>query len=174
MESEDALVIAEFLENIMPGLLRVVKANEYKRLSKYGLTMPQFFAIALLEEKGSCMMKQMGEELDLSLGTITGIVDRLIRQGLADRVYGTEDRRVVKAALTKKGADLVEKLREQRIEALSEKLELVEKDDIEVFLNVMHTIITGLYEKGDQESAGFFSTATEDKTNFVQIVSNND
>jgi DNA-binding MarR family transcriptional regulator len=136
---------AKQLERLLPSLIKASKKLEEKRLGTYSLTLPQFFAMMVLENNGSCMMKELGEELGLSLGTVTGIVDRLIREGLAERFPDAEDRRVVRARLSEKGRKLMRTIHEERRRALARRLQNLGENELENLMTLI-TKISQLFE----------------------------
>ena len=72
MRKSRAVDFAMMLDSFIPELVRAARNQESRRLSRYSLTLPQFFALSCLEE-GPRMMKELGEDLGLTLGTVTGI-----------------------------------------------------------------------------------------------------
>lgn len=73
-----------------------------------GLTMPQMVTLLAIHDNGSCRMGMLAEVTQQSGGTLTGIVDRLIDDGLVERIRSVEDRRVIEVALTSEGRARVE------------------------------------------------------------------
>src|SRR6266508_3134409 len=67
------------------------------------LTMPQMVTLFAIREHGTCRMGALIEATRQSGGTITGIVDRLIADGLVARTHIADDRRVVEVTLTPAG-----------------------------------------------------------------------
>ena len=51
-----------------------------------GLTMPQMVTLLAIYDSGSCRMGDLADATQQSGGTLTGIVDRLIVDGLVERV----------------------------------------------------------------------------------------
>ena len=72
-------------------------------LSAYGLTPSQFEILTVLAQEGSIPLNRLSERLCCACSNITGIVDRLERDGLVERERSHEDRRVILLALTAKG-----------------------------------------------------------------------
>lgn len=137
MDRKTAMEYAERVDSLLPNLIRMAKNQETKRLARYSLTLPQFFALSALEHHGPCMMREMGEELGLTLGTVTGIIDRLTREGLVQRYSDSHDRRIVMVRLTPKGTKLFGKIRRERVETLSDRLQEIEMEDIENFTELL-------------------------------------
>ena len=55
-------------------------------------------------------MSQLSNELMVSNGNVTGLVDRLAREGHVDRTPSPDDRRVQMVSLTKSGAKFFEQI----------------------------------------------------------------
>jgi DNA-binding MarR family transcriptional regulator len=68
-----------------------------------GLTMPQMITLLSIHDSGSCRMGTLADATQQSGGTLTGIVDRLIDDGLVERVRSVNDRRVIEVTLTAEG-----------------------------------------------------------------------
>jgi len=82
------------------------------------VTMPQMKVLMLLRENGALRVGVLARHLNVSTPTITGIVDRLVRQDLVKREGDPSDRRVVLNVLTPKGEQLMERLRHRSDEEL--------------------------------------------------------
>ncbi|MCB2100167.1 MAG: MarR family transcriptional regulator [Rhodobacterales bacterium] len=67
-------------------------------------TLPRFDAMAQLERApGGLTMGQLSRRMMVSNGNVTGVVDRLVGDGLAERVSVPGDRRANVVRLTKRG-----------------------------------------------------------------------
>ena len=119
-------------------LLRLTRGTEnhlreFLRL-RFDTTLPRFDVAAALYRKGGPMkMSELSQMLLVSNGNATAVVDRLERDGLASRVPGDEDRRVVLVSLTGKGRawfDEVAAAHEAEIDALFAGLDHHELDTI--------------------------------------------
>src|SRR3989442_13232429 len=69
-----------------------------------GLTPSQFDVIATLGETEGMTCKELSEKTLVTKGTLTGVLDRLEKKGLIERVPSREDRRGTLIPLTPKGA----------------------------------------------------------------------
>lgn len=132
------------LDNALPDIIRFARNVESQRLARFGLSLTQYFTMASLAHNGDLMMKELGSDLDLSMGAITGIVDKLTEMKIVSRQTVESDRRVVKARLTEKGVRLFDSVQADRLEALSESMSKLSDDDVKVFLNVLNTLIGSL------------------------------
>lgn len=75
---------------------------------KFNVTLPQFDLMAALDqvaEDEGLSMGQLSERLRVSNGNVTGVVNRLVKEGLATRWSPPEDRRTSFISLTREGRD---------------------------------------------------------------------
>ena len=81
--------------------------QEIKRdVSKEQFTIPQFEILSCLDRTKGLPLSEIAERLLVSGGNVTGIIDRLERDGYVYRVRDKTDRRVVRALLTEKGFEI--------------------------------------------------------------------
>ena len=71
------------------------------------LTLLQVHVIRLIEYHKLCTMGKLAKSMGISLGSITQMIDRLIRKEYVKRTRSTTDRRVVYAELTLKGRKVI-------------------------------------------------------------------
>jgi DNA-binding MarR family transcriptional regulator len=86
--------------------------------SDVNVTIQQLRVMTILYNDGPRRVSLLARRLSVSTPTMTGILDRLVRQGLISRQDDPEDRRVVLNALTEKGQDLIERLQPVQSERL--------------------------------------------------------
>ncbi len=99
-----------------PDLDRVVEAvlylyTESRRLTKgvagqYGLTGPQLSVVKLLESVPRLSLSELSWRIRAKNSTVSGIIDRMEREGLVTRERSSADRRVVHISLTEVGRQL--------------------------------------------------------------------
>jgi len=70
-----------------------------------GATQQQWAVLDILNDAGpgGMPLSELGKQLDVTKGNITGLVDRMERDGLAKRKDDPRDRRVIRANITAKG-----------------------------------------------------------------------
>ena len=81
-----------------------------KRLTEYDVTPVQHGVLNCLMGKSYDTPKHLAESMSLETSTISGVLDRMQKKGLIDRVINKEDRREVQVRLTDKGRELEEKI----------------------------------------------------------------
>lgn len=91
------------------NLSRVMRhVHDYyeKRLSPFGLTPPQYFVFNALWMDDGISMSELGELVSLDGSTLTGIIDRMEKNGYVERKLNPNDRRSVLVFLTDKARDM--------------------------------------------------------------------
>ena len=86
---------------------RVIEAEVRENLRRdHDTTLPRFDVMAaLMRADAGLKMSELSDELRVSNGNVTGIVDRLVQDGMVVRVPVEGDRRATRVALTQKGRD---------------------------------------------------------------------
>ena len=77
-------------------------------LSQFNITPGQYGVLSCLWKNGSCTPKEISQILRLENSTISGVLDRMQKRGLINRVVDPEDRRSVQVVPTEEG--LIERL----------------------------------------------------------------
>jgi MarR family 2-MHQ and catechol resistance regulon transcriptional repressor len=74
-----------------------------------GATQQQWAVLTILNEAGpnGLPLSDLGRNLDVTKGNITGLIDRMERDGLARRKDDPRDRRVIRAMITPKGRKIL-------------------------------------------------------------------
>ena len=95
------------------------------------ITMPQAKILYLLGAMGDLHMSDLVQRLGVSLSTISGLVDRIVDQGLAHRHDDPVDRRQVVVGLTPAGSAFIDRFRELNARQMRELLELLGDHDLD-------------------------------------------
>jgi len=102
MKAENQAVINELVGSIRK-LVRAVYLDSKKMARRYGLTGPQSAVLRLLVKNGSLSSAEVSRQLYVTPSNVTGIVDRLEKKGLVERIRKEGDRRVALINLTRSG-----------------------------------------------------------------------
>ena len=73
-----------------------------KTLEPYQLTFPQYLVLLALWEKDNLLVKELGERLELGIGTLNPIINRLIERGWVNKRQSKKDKRAFLISLTEK------------------------------------------------------------------------
>lgn len=119
---------------VMRELARTYQAftsYDEEHIRQLGLTVPQFDVLATLGNTPGMTMGQIAEKTLSTKGTLTGIVDRLEKKGLVQRVVPPENRRCFIIVLTPAGEKLFEEVFPAHIAYLKERFDRLNHEQLE-------------------------------------------
>lgn len=120
-----------------------------RELLELEVTMPQLKIMVILYIQSAIRMGNIAEDLQVSMATATGLVDRLVDRGLVVREGMPDDRRVVLVRLSEGGMRALNGVWET---ASEHSRELLESLDI-VHLNMFQEVLQIMLETAEYESS---------------------
>jgi len=142
-----SIVTTALPESVRPDVDQVVETiiylyTESRRLTKgiareVGLTGPQLTVLKLLETFQDLSLSSLSERIRAQNSTVTGIIDRMEREGLVGRERSKSDRRVVYIKLTEKGAKLAREIRVEPLEIFRTALTSLTPADLRDLLRIL-------------------------------------
>ena len=140
---------------VMMKAMRALTRYAAAGIEETGLGLSDFGVLEILLHKGPLPVNTIGPIVDLTPGSISIAVDRLVAKGLVSRVESAEDRRVRMVALTPAGKNLIvaafQKHAAQMRRVFSE-LSAEELRDFEMALKRIGKRAAGLMEISSGES----------------------
>jgi len=115
------------------------------------LTPHQIHAVMWLGQDGPLTMGELARRVGITEKTITGLVDRLEQQGYLGRERAQDDRRVVRARLTGKGAEVFRDLDAHIQEKLTRLLGLLDPADRKALQRLLEKLARRLSEEATSE-----------------------
>jgi DNA-binding MarR family transcriptional regulator len=122
---KDASRLADFIMFTQRSFL----LNLSKELNKGNVSFAQFFLLGYLAKEEFLTMTDISKKMGHSTAAATGLVDRLEKLGYVQRVHASDDRRKVMVQVTKKGIELVGKMREDIVESLVDLMDDLDSDE---------------------------------------------
>ena len=113
------------------------KSTMFHLADAHGLTIPQLFTLHAILHEGTTMGR-VAEIMHCDASNITGVVDRLVAQGLVVRSESRSDRRTKVLALTPEGNRVIQGI----IDSLPERLGCSQLNEQE--RQVLHTVVRKL------------------------------
>ena len=129
--------IATDFFDLIPGLHDLLRQGpggkpHLESLRPAGPDVPgQIRVMRGLRRRGPLTMQELAAATDVSAPTVTGIVKRLVTQGIVSRQPHTDDGRVVVVDLTAEGRAAMDAFRQSRIDALQARIETLDSADRE-------------------------------------------
>ena len=100
--------IAKTISELLPTFIRHMYPYVFQPIA---VPPSQVLALVSIEERGGCTLTELRKEMHVSAPTVTGIIDRLVRDDYVKRNADRDDRRVKNVILTKKGQKIVNQFR---------------------------------------------------------------
>lgn len=101
----------EALGFVVHDVARMMRWQFDRRAADIGLTRSQWQVLAHLLRSNGMQQKQLAEEMDITAITLTGLLDRMERDGWVERRADPADRRAKRIFLTEKVAPVMKELR---------------------------------------------------------------
>ena len=136
----DLLDFADRLASTMPVFAKAFLKHQISDIYKGKITPVQFVVLDFLNKQGESKMKEIATFMGVSMATTTGVVERLVRDGYAQRLNDAKDRRIVRARLTVKGRTFIQKIYQKRREMIINLFGKVSRQDRESYLRILTKI----------------------------------
>ena len=91
-----------------------------KELNKGSVSYAQFFLLGYLANEDYLTMTDISKKMGHSTAAATGLVDRLEKLGYVQRLHASDDRRKVMVQITRKGIEMVTRLRNSIADSITE------------------------------------------------------
>jgi DNA-binding MarR family transcriptional regulator len=101
---------------------RTMRAHAPDAWMQLNLTILQVKSLFFITNNGSTNFKTLAKALKVTPSNLTGVIDRLVEQGIVSRTENPQDRRMMLLKATEKGESLVSELRERRLSYLTKAL----------------------------------------------------
>lgn len=108
------------------------KASKYwkKSVDDLGITGVQAMVINALSEQNQITSMQLGQRVQLDSATMTGLLDRLEKSGLIQRIADEKDRRAVRVSLTDSGIETARQVQQRQLEANKSFMQKLDKEEV--------------------------------------------
>jgi MarR family transcriptional regulator, organic hydroperoxide resistance regulator len=127
MEKKEIIKEVMELQHQTDLILRQFEPEPWIELN---LTLAQLKSLFFIAAREKTNFKKLAEALGVTPPNVTGIIDRLVEQGLVTRTENPEDRRIMLLQSTDKGVELLNNLRERHIAQMSQVLSYLTNDEL--------------------------------------------
>lgn len=138
---------------LMPVFLREVMKSERNYFVSGKITVPQLHALESISERGEYPMSQIAKSLGVKPSTATGLVDHLVKIGLARRFTSSRDRRVVLVALTAKGSRILRDIWREKRKTIVRVFGRLAPGDRAAHLDILGKIVRGFAEVSEKQES---------------------
>lgn len=141
--------IAEF-ENLLQLLAKSFHTSGPSHLGELDITFQQFMVMRFIYQKDCPKMTDLADDLKVTMGNVTTMIDRLIKQNYLIRKDDPEDRRIVRVCLTNKGKDLIKKAAEVRKKHMEIVLNKLSKEDRNSLFRIMEKLAQAIQKDREE------------------------
>ena len=122
---------------VMNRALRPIEERLEQQVEAHGLSFTEFAVLEVLLHKGPLPLGEIGSRILLTSGSMTYVIDKLVRRGLIERKACETDRRVVHAELTKQGRSLIEEVFPAHAALIHDLMDGLRPDEQEDVINLL-------------------------------------
>ena len=108
--------------------------------------LAQLKSLLIIAVKGGTNFSALAQDLKVTPGDVTGIIERMVGQGLVSREPSSEDRRIIWLQATDKGRDLLANLMESQTRHMVHILEYMNLEDLKSLLRGLSGFIHAVGE----------------------------
>lgn len=129
---------------------RVMKGEMQFSSDHAKLSMLQIQILLYINQEKQVQMKDLASNFTITLPTATSLSDNLIKDGLIQRNRSTQDRRVVTLTISKKGNDILKKIKDKRNEKMKMLLSYLSEKQKEDFLSILTSLKENIEKKHEK------------------------
>lgn len=139
-------MIFEYFDKIKALLSSEIWENMLLNCSKNEL-----FVIVLIYRKGQVNMTEIADYINVPLNTATGIIARMEKKGIVNRMRSPEDKRVVTIQLTDDGKTYFKKIMTEMFHYGSILLECCNPEDLQRLIQIIDRFMDALVKEKEQK-----------------------
>lgn len=140
MPSLTLLEFADRMNEILPLVMKEFARRQASELYRGRVTLPQFFILEFLHKQGEAKMTHLAHFMKVTTAAMTGLIERLVRDGYCLRLDDPGDRRIIKVRLTSRGNELVGKVSRQRRQMILDTFDRISEADRRDYLRILMQI----------------------------------
>jgi DNA-binding MarR family transcriptional regulator len=120
-----------------------------KNLKQKKIPHSYYHILKVLKKSGELPMSEISRSVYISKSNMTSIIDKLVEDGLVERLPNKNDRRIIDISLTDKGNDLLRNWRKHSNNEIKMNLSLLSNEDLEKFYESVENIKNILLKIGE-------------------------
>lgn len=134
------------LHSLAFHILPIGNTDDDQLCAELSLSQMRCLAVFLCDNVVPLKMSDVAKKLNVTLPTVTQIVDKLVSIELLERVRDEEDRRLVMVSITEKGKVLIKMAQDRRRESFKWWLEKLNSEEQKELTNLLEKLM-GILER---------------------------
>ena len=135
--------------SILPYIHVELLKRQPAELVKSKISFTQMVILGILSKMDNTKMGDLSKTLGVTKSAVTGLIDRLIRSGLARRSRSKEDRRIVRVSLTTKGLNFSKKMDDFKLNSIGSLFSNINQDERVQYLEILRKLRNNIQAKLD-------------------------
>ena len=132
------------------GRMRMREVQEAWR--KLDVPLAQLKSLFIISSRGSTSVRGLAQDLGVTPANVTGIIDRLVTQGLVTRAESTQDRRLVRLQLTDRGRAKIAAIHQTHLHKLPQMLKELSPAELGCLVTGLSALVTA-FERARAKTA---------------------
>lgn len=137
---------AQELHQVVTELVKRYQFRDRQEVCCHGISVSQCYALAALKGEETLAMGELAGKMQLSVSTMTRVVDQLVGKELVERCVDPQDRRVCCVRLTDGGSELLGTIHGELLEMEKGILEQIGVKDRRNLITALKMLIEGVDE----------------------------
>lgn len=129
---------------LLPQLMQEISRYENNYVTTGKITCQQFLVLDQLAQQNEWTMNQFVQATEMKFSSATGMIDRLVKHGLARRRRGKEDRRTVLVMITQKGQDIIDEVYSQKKQGIIQLFKRLDASERQNYLDILEKLVKSL------------------------------
>lgn len=134
------------IEMILDNIKNLFYPEEWLQIDMK-LSKTELFAMLIVDRHGEVIMSKISDEINISMSTSTGIVDRLVKKKYLIRERSELDRRIVLIKLTEKGQNIIEELKTSMSKYLNKIYDSLTDEEIRMIGKIFIKVINAFNDE---------------------------
>jgi DNA-binding MarR family transcriptional regulator len=134
------------LEELGPVLVRGLQLIGSSTPFGGELSFSQYLILQTLLGKEAMQMNELASTLGVSKANVTGLVDRMVRARMLERMRSDEDRRVVFVTLSQKGHRVAQRLQNAQRKDWKRIMDTLPTQNLDIFMDSLEQLARALLE----------------------------
>lgn len=133
MEQQTVDMMYTSLNQTMDFMQKRIK----KEIAPFGLNCNEYDILKYIYHNGEQPIQKIGEEIMVTSGSMTYLIDKLEKNNYLERIPCTNDRRIMYGSLTKKGKQLMDQVMPKCSKAIQSIMKDFSENEIENTIQVL-------------------------------------
>src|SRR3954451_10499768 len=140
---EECTSFAEKLTGLFSDIIfKTMTVRLLRELDDLDITLPQLQALTYVAEHRNCSVGRLAEGLGVTHPAAVKSVERLVKKGLVARAVAATDHRQAELAATSEGRNLVNEIRQQRTQRLTQVLDQMAPEERQSLIRGLEKFVT--------------------------------